>query len=146
MRLGDFRFFMGEFNLAGEAYRDAHKKNPQDPYALFALVHAAYANSEYRVASRYLEKALAIEPDWALFEFRLQEFYGNIDEYEKHLKNLERLIMLRPDSANLKFLLAYVYYFSGRYADATDRLAEVLRLEPGMQRADYFLRLARLQG
>ena len=38
MRLGDFRFFMGEFNLAGEAYRDAHKKNPQDPYALFAPV------------------------------------------------------------------------------------------------------------
>jgi len=146
MRLGDFRFFMGDFNLAGEAYRQAHKANPKDPYALFAMVHSAFANGEFRVAGRYLQKALAIEPDWALFEFRLQEFYGDVAEYEKHLDNLERLVSLRPDEANLKFLLAYVYYFSGRFADATDLLSDVLRLEPDMRRADYFLRLARLQG
>jgi len=39
-----------------------------------------------------------------------------------------------------------VYYFSGRYADAADELAEVLRLRPDFARADQFLRLARLQG
>ncbi len=146
MRLGDFRFFMGEFTQAGEAYRHAHKKRPQDPYALFALVHASFANGEFRQAGRYLDKALAIEPDWALFEFRLQEFYGDIEEYERHLKNLKRQVDLRPDLARLKFLLAYVYYFSGRFADAADLLADVLRMEPGFERADYFLRLARLQG
>jgi len=146
MRLGDFRFFMGDFTLAGEAYRHAHKASPEDPYALFALVHASFANGEFRQAGRYLDKALAIEPDWALFEFRLQEFYGNYEEYEQHLANLKRQVDLRPDSARLKFLLAYVYYFSGRFADASDLLAQVLRLEPGFERADYFLRLARLQG
>jgi len=146
MRLGDFRFFMGEFTRAGEAYRHAHKASPEDPYALFALVHASFANGEFRQAGRYLEKALAIEPDWALFEFRLQEFYGDIEEYERHLANLERQVDLRSKSPRLKFLLAYVYYFSGRFADATDLLAAVLRLEPGFERADYFLRLARLQG
>jgi len=146
MRLGDFRFFMGEFTRAGEAYRHAHKASPEDPYALFALVHASFANGEFRQAGRYLDKALAIEPSWALFEFRLQEFYGNVEEYERHLANLERQVDLRPKSARLKFLLAYVYYFSGRFADATDLLAEVLRLAPGFEKADYFLRLARLQG
>ncbi len=146
MRVGDFRFFMGEFTQAGEAYRHAHKVSPEDPYALFALVHASFANGEFTQAGRYLDKALAIEPDWALFEFRLQEFYGDYEEYERHLKNLERQVELRPDSARLKFLLAYVYYFSGRYADATDLLAQVLRMEPGFEKADYFLRLARLQG
>ena len=146
MRVGDFRFFMGEFTQAGEAYRHAHKVSPEDPYALFALVHASFANGEFRQASRYLDKALAVEPDWALFEFRLQEFYGDYEEYERHLKNLERQVELRPDSARLKFLLAYVYYFSGRFADATDLLAQVLRMEPGFAKADYFLRLARLQG
>jgi len=146
MRVGDFRFFMGEFTQAGEAYRHAHKTSPEDPYALFALVHASFANGEFRQAGRYLDKALAVEPDWALFEFRLQEFYGDYEEYERHLKDLERQVELRPDSARLKFLLAYVYYFSGRFADATDLLAQVLRLEPGFEKADYFLRLARLQG
>ena len=53
---------------------------------------------------------------------------------------------LRSQSAESKFLLAYVYYFSGRYADAGSLLAQVLRLEPAFKKADYFLRLAKLQG
>jgi len=146
MRIGDFRFFMGDFTLAGESYRRAHKERPEDPFSLFAMTHAAYANGEYRQAARYLDQALAIEPSWGLFEFRLQEFYGGAEEYDRHLRNLERQVELRPGSAKMKFLLAYVYYFSGRYADATDLMAQVLRLEPAFERADYFLRLARLQG
>jgi len=146
MRLGDFRFFMGDFTQASESYRAAHKARPTDPFASFAMAHAAYANGEYRQGIRCLEKALAIEPGWGLFEFRLQEFYGSAEEYDRHLKNLERQVEIRSGSADLKFLLAYIYYFSGRYGDATDLLAEVLRLEPGFDRATYFLRLARLQG
>jgi hypothetical protein len=46
----------------------------------------------------------------------------------------------------MKFLLAYIYYFSGRFADATDLLAACLRADPKFQEANYFLRLARLQG
>ena len=146
MRLGDFRFFMGEFSQADEEYRAAHKARPEDPFSLFALVHAAFANGEYRSAIRYLEKAFALEPAWGLYEFRLQEFYGDEGEYRRQVADLERLIELRPTVADTRFLLAYVYYFSGRYADAADELIEVLRLRPDFARADQFLRLARLQG
>jgi len=146
MRLGDFRFFMGDYTLASEAYRAAHNAKPLDPFALFALVHACFANGEYRQAERYLETALALEPNWGLYEFRLQEFYGDLGEYERHRHNLERLLELRPRSAKMKFLLAYVYYFSGRYNEATNLLTEVLRLDPGFEQANHFLRLARLQG
>ena len=146
MRLGDFRFFMGDFTAAGESYRDAHKAKPDNAFALFAMTHAAFANSECRQAVRYLEEALALEPNWGLYEFRLQEFYGDAHEFERQLKDLERQVELRPQSADLKFLLAYVYYFSGRYSDAGDVLAQVLRLEPAFKKADYFLRLSKLQG
>ncbi|MBM4020062.1 MAG: hypothetical protein FJ288_17380 [Planctomycetes bacterium] len=146
MRVGDFRFFMGDFTQAGEAYRAAHKLKAQDPFALFALTHASYANGEYRLAARYLAAALALEPNWGLYEFRLQEFYGDREEYERHLKDLERSVQLRPRAPETKFLLAYVYYFSGRYADAADLLADVLQLDPNFAGANYFLRLARLQG
>jgi len=146
MRIGDFRFFMGEFSQAGEEYRAAHKARPEDPFSLFALVHAAFANGEHRSAIRYLEKAFALEPAWGLYEFRLQEFYGDEGEYQRQVADLERLVELRPTAADTRFLLAYVYYFSGRYADAADELAEVLHLRPDFARADQFLRLARLQG
>ena len=146
VRLGDFRFFMGDFTLAAEEYRAAGKAKPDDAFALFALVHASFACGEYRTASRYLDRALALEPNWGLYEFRLQEFYGDDTEYRRHVQDLERLTQLRPGSPDRKFLLAYVYYFSGRYADASDLLAEVLRLRPDFHYADQFLRLARLQG
>ncbi|MBE3133547.1 MAG: hypothetical protein IMZ55_08735 [Acidobacteria bacterium] len=146
MRLGDFRFFMSDFTQASEAYRAAHKTRPEDAFALFALTHAAFANGEYRQAARYVQKALAIEPNWGLFEFRMEEFYGDAAEFDRHVKNLERQVELRPQAADLKFLLAYIYYFSGRYSDAADQLAGVLRLEPGFEKANHFLRLARLQG
>jgi len=146
MRLGDFHFFMSDFTQASEAYRAAHKMRPEDAFALFALTHAAFANGEYRQAARYVQKALAIEPNWGLFEFRMDEFYGDPSEFDRHVKNLERQVELRPQAADLKFLLAYVYYFSGRYSDAADQLAAVLRLEPGFEKAIQFLRLARLQG
>ena len=146
MRVGDFRFFMGDFTLAGEAYRAAHKMKPDDPFALFALAHACYANGEYKQAVRNLEAALALEPNWGLYEFRLQEFYGDRAEYARHLKDVESQAQLRPRAADMKFLLAYVYYFSGRFADAADVLAQVLELDPNFAGANYFLRLARLQG
>jgi len=146
MRLGDFRFFMGDFNQASESYRAAHKARPEDPYALFALTHACFANGEYRQAVRNLEAALAIQPNWGLYEFRIQEFYGDPDEYQRQLKDLQRMVELRTQSADMKFLLAYIYYFSGRFADATDLLAACLRADPNFQEANYFLRLARLQG
>jgi len=146
MRVGDFRFFMGDFTLADEAYRSAHKAKPQDAFALFALTHASFANGEYKQAARYLGEALAIEPNWGLYEFKLQEFYGDPAELDRQIKDAERLIELRPRAADMKFLLAYIYYFSGRYSDAADLLVQVLKIEPGQEKANYFLRLAKLQG
>jgi tetratricopeptide (TPR) repeat protein len=146
MRLGDYRFFMGDYAVGGEAYRAAHKLKPNDPFALFAMAHAAYANGEYKSAVKDIGMALGFEPNWGLYEFRIQEFYGDRGEFKRHLKDLERQVQLRPKAADMKFLLAYVYYFSGRYSDAADMLSEVLQLAPNFAGANYFLRLARLQG
>jgi len=146
MRLGDYRFFMGDYAVAGEAYRAAHKLKPDDPFALFSMANAAYANGEYKPAVKYIGMGLAKEPNWGLYEFRMQEFYGDAVEAKRHMRDLERQVQLRPKAADMKFLLAYVYYFSGRYADAVDLLSEVLQLDPNYAGANYFLRLARLQG
>jgi tetratricopeptide (TPR) repeat protein len=137
---------MGDYAVAGEAYRAAHKLKADDPFALFAMAHAGFANGEYKPAIKCLGMALAKEPNWGLYEFRIQEFYGDTEDYQRHLKDLERQVQLRPKMADMKFLLAYVYYFSGRYADAVDLLSEVLQLDPNFAGANYFLRLARLQG
>jgi len=146
MRVGDFRFFMGDYTRAGEAYRAAHKAKPDDAYAQFAQVHAAFSNGEYKLAAGYLRSALGAEPNWGLYDFRLQEFYGDADEFRRQVKELERQVQLRPRQADGKFLLSYIYYFSGRYSDAADLLAQLVHEDPKFAEANYFLRLARLQG
>jgi tetratricopeptide (TPR) repeat protein len=145
LRLGDFRFFMGDFARAEEAYRAARSEQLDDPVANFAMTHAAYANGEYAWAVLCMKQGLRLEPEWGLYEFRLQEFYGDADEYRLHLRELERQVELRPDRAGTTFLLGYVYYFSGRYAAAAARFAEVARADPEVPAAETFLRLARLQ-
>jgi tetratricopeptide (TPR) repeat protein len=146
MRLGDFRFFMGDYTQASEAYRAAHKAKPQDPFALFAMGHASFANGEYKLAAGYLRSAMSLETNWGLYDFHLQEFYGNAAEYRQQVKELERKVQLRPQSMDAKFLLAYVYYFSGRYSDAADLLTEIAKQDPKFEQANTLLRLARLQG
>ena len=143
MRLGDFRFFMGDFAQASESYRCTQGR-PDDPFALFAMTHACFANGEYRQAVRYLEAALAIQPNWGLYEFRIQEFYGDPGEFQHQLKDLQRMVELRTHAADMKFLLAYIYYFSGRFADATDLWPRFSAKTRTSRRPTP--RLARLQG
>jgi len=146
MRLGDFHFFMGDYTQASETYRAAHKERPQDAIPVFAMAHASFADGEYALAAGYLKQGFAIEPGWGLYEFRIKEFYGDTKDLQDQVKNLERSISLRASDADSRFLLGYIYYFSGRYADAAGQLSDVLRLKPDFERADYLLRLARIQG
>ena len=103
-----------------------------------------FANGEFQYAARLLHEALQMEPNWGLFNFRLEEFYGDRKDMDKRVADLDHLVQLRPELKDLKLLLAYVYYFDGRYGDAAQLLAEISS-SPDYQVAENLLRLARLQ-
>lgn len=146
MSRGDFYFFMGNYPRASEAYSQAARQKPDDVIATFAQGHAALASAEYSYASQLLSRALAQEENWGLYNFRLEEFFGNRRELDLRIADLEHLIKIRSSTPGIKLLLGYVYYFDGRYVDAANLLAEVVEGPGGVKAVEPLLRLARLQG
>jgi tetratricopeptide (TPR) repeat protein len=145
MNLGDFHFFMGNYSRAAESYAAAAQLDPDKVIAKITEVHAAFANGEFSFAATRLREVLKAEPNLGLFNFRIEEFFGNRRDMDKRLTDLEHLIALNPDNTRARMLLGYVYYFDGRFADASEVLAGVVKTSPEYQVADGLLKLARLQ-
>lgn len=145
MGRGDFYFFMGNYAVASQAYTQAAKLEPDNVIVKFALVHTAFASGEFNYAARRLREALAKEPNWGLFNFRLEEFFGERHDMDKRVRDLEHLIELRPAEVGNKLLLGYVYYFDGRFGEAAKLLGKVARESPDYQAAGQLLKLAQLQ-
>ncbi len=146
MSRGDFYFFMGNYPQASQAYAEAARLKPDDIIAKFARAHAAVANAEYSYASRLLQEALAAEPNWGLYNFRLEEFFGNRQDLDRRIRDLEHMAEIRSSTPGIRFLLGYVYYFDGQYVQAADLLAPVVEGPHGIKAAEPLLRLSRLQG
>ena len=145
MNRGDFYFFMGSYTRAAEAYTVAAGKEKDKVIPKFAECHAAFANGEYSYATKKLKEALLLEPNIGLYNFRLEEFYGDRKDLDRRLRDLEHLAQLRSDDLDKRFLLAYIYYFDGRYKDAAGLLSRLLAAEPDFEMASHLLKLARLQ-
>lgn len=145
MNLGDFHFFMGNYSRAAESYAAAALLEPDEVIAKITEVHAAFANGEFSFAARRLREVLEAEPNLGLFNFRIEEFFGNRRDMDKRLTDLEHLTQLNPGNTRARMLLGYVYYFDGRFADASEVLAGVVKTSPEYQVADGLLKLARLQ-
>ncbi|MBN2582306.1 MAG: hypothetical protein JXL80_04500 [Planctomycetes bacterium] len=145
MNRGDFYFFMGSYPMAAEAYAKAARMDPGNAVAKFAESHAAFANGEYLYAAKKLREGLELEPDFGLYNFRLEEFYSDRADLDRRLRDLEHLTKLRPDDVEKQFLLGYVYYFDGRYTESANILLQVLTASPQYDVARNLLKLARLQ-
>lgn len=142
---GDFNFFMGNYSRASDAYQNAVTIKPDSAIALFDQGHAAFANGEYDFAALTLRKALTLEPNWGLANFRLSELFSNRQDLDQRILDLEHLNTLRHDNPAVQFLLAYVYYFDGRYEAAAQLFAKLEAESPDDKVADPLLKLARLQ-
>ena len=145
MTRGDFYFFMGDYSKASLAYETAAKLQPENAIPKFAVAHAGFANGEFGFAARRLREGLQMEPNWGLFNFSIEEFFGDRHDLDKRLRDLEHLVKLEPDNTNARMLLGYVHYFDGHYGKAAELLADVVRESPTNQAADALLKLAQLQ-
>lgn len=145
LTLGDFQFFMGNYSQATQAYEKASQLSPENLLIRFAEVHAAFANGEFPLAARRLKEGLAAEPNLGLYNFRVEEFFGNRLDMERRLRDLEHLNTLEPSNLDYKLLLAYIYYFDGRYIDAAGLMEDVVGGPEEYHVAAPLLKLARIQ-
>jgi hypothetical protein len=113
---GDAEFIARRFAQALSRYREAAAAARDLGEAQFRQGFALIAMGRYADAAKALRRGLALDPDWAESEFRLNDLYGaNKQAKAEHLDALRKAIAAHPHDADLLFLLGVCLYFDGQF-------------------------------
>jgi tetratricopeptide (TPR) repeat protein len=146
--LGVLYFRKGEVVLAIESYQKAldniYYMKPQDAH--FNMGYAYLSRKEYRKAALHLERAIELVPNYVDAYNNLGKAYEGLGQYYKARFNYEKAVKFNPQYADAYLNLGRLLYRSGERQKATKALTEVIKLEPGSERAREAQRyLKRLQ-
>jgi serine/threonine protein kinase/tetratricopeptide (TPR) repeat protein len=101
---------------------------------------------DMELARRYLEKALELDPDYAMAYSSLGQLYSMSyiattarGDLERSLAALERAVELDPELGDPHLWLTYAYAREDRFAEALQSGRRALELEPDNPMAHYFL-------
>jgi tetratricopeptide (TPR) repeat protein len=116
---GDVRFGRQQFSEAYQRYRKAAEAAPDLADAYFRQALAQSALDRYLPAVKTIRRGLAIKPDWAKTDFKLDQLYNhNRAAKETHFERLATAANDKPDNAELLYLLGVELFFDGQPARA----------------------------
>lgn len=101
----------GKYYRAADAYTLAGVAKRNDPTALLGRSHALFAAGEYMSSAYYLERAIALAPDYATGKLNLRSIFRDRDMFEDRLSKIMQWLRRSKGTApELSFLLAYIFY------------------------------------
>ncbi len=99
-------------------------------YPLLNIGWAYYNKKEYRLAEKYYQDALKIEPRFAIALSGLGKTYIATGRIFEAIAILEKAVKNSPNSAELYFDLANAYTLSGEYKKALSAYRKVIEFAP----------------
>ena len=108
-----------------------------DLHNVLASTYAA--QGRYALAIASLERAVALEPDYAMGLVNLGGVYTKLGQYEQAATHLQRAVQIDSDNSPVRRRLGELYLATARYPDATRELLEALRLFPNDATLYYYL-------
>ena len=108
-----------------------------DLHNILASTYAA--QGRYALAIESLEKAVVIEPNYAMGFVNLGGVYTTLGQYEQAATHLQRAVQIDSDNSPVRRRLGELYLATARYSDATRELLEALRLFPNDATLYYYL-------
>ena len=108
-----------------------------DLHNILASTYAA--QGRYALAIEGLERAVALEPDYAMGFVNLGGVYTKLGQYEQAATHLQRAVQIDSDNSPVRRRLGELYLATARYPDATRELLEALRLFPNDATLYYYL-------
>lgn len=128
---------MGEFYLSNTRYKNGIRffqnelgKNPHDPGANYYLGRCYLADNQPQNALKYLQKAAEMNPAKADYLFWLGVAYSETRQTEMEWKSYEKALSLNPNHLESRIYLAHTQMERGRYLDAVENYALVLKKWP----------------
>ena len=147
--LADAYQFLGAFNLhdskenydkAKSAYKRALELDPTlaEAHATAGLVAMNY-DWDWSLAEQELRRAIALDPNGALFYDWYAEFLMAVGRTSESIDNIERARKLDPFSVIINCDVGKLLYLGRRYDEAEAQLKETLRMDPDFWQVHRYL-------
>jgi serine/threonine-protein kinase len=147
--LADAYQFLGAFNLhdrkenydkAKSAYKRALELDPTlaEAHASAGLVAMNY-DSNWPLAEQELRRAIALNPNEALFYDWYAEYLMAVGKANESIDNIERARDLDPFSIVINSDVGKLLFFARLYDQAEAQLKETLRMDPAFMQAHVWL-------
>lgn len=136
--LSDVQYTLGQYywltghELAGKAYQEAIRLNPENANALGAYAQWLWHQGDANLPGEYFRRALVVDPE-SLARYRdLGAFYGTTGRRDQALA-LAQDIQLRFDDARACQVLSRIYEQTGDLDVAIAWVRKARQLEPGTE-------------
>jgi TolB-like protein/Tfp pilus assembly protein PilF len=128
------------FSQAKQAALKALSLDPSSAEAYNSLAFATYRQDwDFVRADRYFQKAIALNPNYAVAHQWYGEFLGDLRRFDQSIAELCKASELDPLSAIVGSDLADAYIHAGRYPEAEAELKRILELYPDFVPAHSYL-------
>jgi tetratricopeptide (TPR) repeat protein len=143
LELGQAYNAIGHRKEALEEFRQYVDLEPEDDDGYYWLGAVALSAGMNDVALKSLEKARALDPNRAVTNVSLGNYYlhRGKESYDRALEFYQRAAELDPTHAEPIELIATIYYRQRRYADAAREFERALRIDPRVAEVYYPLAL-----
>jgi len=107
--LGIGRFAQGKLPEAEQALAQAEKLRPNNPFYPCFEGMVLLSENRSQEALPYFQRALALDPSYALAHYQLGRLYARASQYHEARAELEKAVGLQPDLAEAYYQLAHTY-------------------------------------
>ena len=115
-----------------------------EAHTSLALVKA-YQDWDWSGAEREFQRAIALNPDYAIAHLWYGWTLANTGRFEESIAEVKRAVELDPLSLTINWFLGNTFYFARQYDQAIEQYRKTLELDPNFFLAHTFLGLAYVQ-
>ncbi|MBI1211709.1 MAG: tetratricopeptide repeat protein [Alphaproteobacteria bacterium] len=120
----------GRLPQAEAVLRQILQQRPNQPEALHLLAIVAHQAGKTNVGIELIARALAINPNVALFEANIAEMYRRVGDARAAISHGRRAVELNPQNADAHNNLGIAHYDLGDYAGAVESYDKAIAQRP----------------
>jgi protein O-GlcNAc transferase len=117
----------------------AYKMGLRDAHVLCGLGILYYRLGDITLATKYLEEAIALKPNFPEAHYDLALTYYRGGQIHKTIATMQRCLELSPDYAAAHYWIGIANYHLGRQQKAIESFLRVVELNPESKAANYHL-------
>jgi tetratricopeptide (TPR) repeat protein len=137
--LGNVLLDMSLYKDAEDVFRTALRLAPENPRLLNNLGAMRMQTNNLDDAERLFRKVLKLQPQWETVQKNLQNLRRRIDALDTEIEKLRTEFFKHPDYLDIGLALGKSLFFRGYYSEAKTALKGVLKKNPGLVAACFYL-------